>query len=100
MKNEDVMRELARRSCNVMSERYSKKVEVSSAPPLQIAHYINSIKTNQENFELKLEQGNVNFQHILQTLEDNELDKILEVLKPCKGTREDKIAFVRRNNSW
>ena len=68
--------------------------------PLQIAHYINSIKTKQENFELKLEQGNVNFQHILETLQDNELDKILEGLKPCKGTSEDKIAFVLRNNSW
>ena len=26
-------------------------------------------KTKQENFELKLEQGNMNFQHILETLE-------------------------------
>ena len=60
------MRELVRRSCNVMSKRYSKKVEVSSAPPLQIADYIKSIKTKQENFELKLEQGSVNFQHILE----------------------------------
>ena len=83
-----------------MSKRYSKKVEVPSAPPFQIADYINSIKTKQENFELKLEQGRVNFQHILETLEGNELDKILEVLKSCKGTNEDKIAFVLRNNSW
>ena len=83
-----------------MSKRYSKKVEVPSAPLLQIADYINSIKTKQENFELKLEQGNVNFQRILGSLEDNELDKILEVLKSCKGTSEDKIAFVLRNNSW
>ena len=94
------MRELVRCSCNVMSKRYNKKVEVPSAPPLQIADYINSINTKQENFELKLEQGRVNFQHILETLEDNELDKILEVLKPCKGTSENKIAFVLRNNSW
>ena len=43
-------------------------------------------KTKQENLELKLEQGNMNFQHILETLEDNELDKILEVQKSCKGT--------------
>ena len=63
------MKELARRSCNVMSKRYSKKVEVSSAPLLQIADYINSIKTKQENLELKLEQGKVNFQHILEILE-------------------------------
>ena len=54
----------------------------------------------QENFQLKLEQGNVNFQHTLETLEDNELDKILEVLKFRNGTSEDKIAFVLRNNSW
>ena len=94
------MRELVRCSCNVMSKRYSKKVEVPSAPVLQIADYINSIKTKQENFELKLEQGNVNFQHILETLEDNELDKILEVLKSRKGTNENKIALVLPNNSW
>ena len=94
------MRELVRCSCNVMSKRYSKKVEVPSAPVLQIADYINSIKTKQENFELKLEQGNVNFQHILETLEDNELDKILEVLKSRKGTNENKIALVLSNNSW
>ena len=100
MKNEDVMRELVRCSCNVMSKRYSKKVEVPSAPVLQIADYINSIKTKQENFELKLEQGNVNFQHILETLEDNELDKILEVLKSRKGTNKNKIALVLSNNSW
>ena len=56
-------------------------------------------KTKQENFELKLEQGNVNSQHILETLEDNELDKILEVLKSRKGTSENKIAFVLRNSS-
>jgi len=101
LKNEDVMKELVRCSCNVMSKRYSKKVEVPSAPPLQIADYINSIKTKQENFELKLEQDRANFQHILETLEDNELDKILEVLKSCKGTSEDKIAsLLLRNNSW
>ena len=88
------MRKLVRRSCDVMSKRYGKKVEVSSAPPLQIAECINSIKTKQENFELKLEQGNVNFLHILETLEDNELDKILEVLKSRKGTSEGKIASV------
>ena len=64
MKNEDAMRKLVRCFCDVMSKRYGKKVEVSSAPPLQIAEYINSIKTKKENFELKLEQGNVNFQHI------------------------------------
>ena len=83
-----------------MSKRYGKKVEVSSALPLQIAKYINSIKTKQENLELKLEHGNVNFQHILETLADNELDKILEVLKSRKGTNENKIALVLRNNSW
>ena len=71
-----------------------KKVDLSSAPPLQIAEYINSIKTKQENFELKLAQGNVNFQHILETLEDNELRKILEVLKSRKGTSENKNVFV------
>ena len=60
----------------------------------------NATKTKQENFELKLEQGNVNFQHILETLEDNELDKILEVLKSRKGTSENKIALVLRSNSW
>ena len=64
LKNEDVMRKLVRRSCDVMSKRHGKKVEVSSAPPFAIAEYINSIKTKQENFELKLEQGNVNFQHV------------------------------------
>ena len=69
LKNEDVMRKLAPHSCDVMSKRYSKKVEVPSALPLQLADYIKSIKTKQENFELKLEQGRVNFQHILETLE-------------------------------
>ena len=64
LKNEGVMRNLVHCSCNVMSKRYGKKVDLSSAPPLQIAEYINSIKTKQENFELKLEQGNVTFQHI------------------------------------
>ena len=93
-KNEDVMRKLVRRSCDVMSKRYGKKVDVPSAPPLQIAECVNSIKTKQENFKLKLEQENVNFQDLLETLKDNELDKILEVLKSRKGTSEDKIAFV------
>ena len=91
------MRELERRSCNVMSKRYSKNGNIKCSP-LQIADYIHSIKTKQENFELKLEQGNVNFQRILETLEDNELDKILEVVKSRKGTSEDKI--VLRNTSW
>ena len=68
LKNEDVMRKLVCHSCDVMSKRHGKKVEVSSAPPLQIEECINSIKTKQENFELKLAQGNVNFQHILETL--------------------------------
>ena len=63
-KNEAVIRKLVRHSYDVMSKRHGKKVKVSSAPPLQIAEYINSIKAKQENFELKLEQGNVNFQHI------------------------------------
>ena len=35
LKNEDVMRKLAPHSCDVMSKRYSKKVEVPSTPPLQ-----------------------------------------------------------------
>ena len=33
MKNEDAMRKLVRCSCDVMSKRYGKKVEVSSDPP-------------------------------------------------------------------
>ena len=33
-------------------------------PPLQIAEYINSIKTKQENFELKLEQSNPWVPHV------------------------------------
>ena len=67
---------------------------------VKIAEYVNSIKTKRENFDLKLEHGNLNFQHISETLEDNELDKILEVPELRKGTGEDKIALVRRNNSW
>ena len=94
LKNEGVMRKLVRCSCNVTSKLYGKKVDLSSAPPLQIAEYINSIKTKQENFELKLEQGNVTFQHIGNSIEDNELDKFLEVLKSRKGTSENKNVFV------
>ena len=55
-KNEDVIRKLVCHSCDT-SKCHGKRLEVSSAPPLQIAEYINSIKTKQENFELKLEQS-------------------------------------------